>query len=159
MKKIDLYIGNSAPSVNKGAAWLKPVNGGFALYVLDNGWKPLKLVDDKGTPSEGDDAVEDVKTELIGDAQDEASANTINGAKAYADSLASNYDASGAAATAKSDVIGATGDTGAADTIYGAKAYATSVGAELVGDATDASSNMTLYGIKKYIDEQIEALG
>ena len=115
MKKIDLYISNREPKVSSSAAWLKPVNGGVVLYVMDGGWKPLKLVDDKGTSSEGDDTVEDVKIELIGSMQDEASANTINGAKAYA----------------------------------------TSVGAELVGDATDASSNMTLYGIKKFIVEQL----
>lgn len=110
MKKIDLYIGSNAPSVNNGAAWLRPVNGGFALYVLDNGWKPLKLVDDKNTPSEGDDTVEDVKTELIGGAQDEASANTINGAKAYATSVGA-------------ELVGDATDASSNMTLYGIKKY------------------------------------
>ena len=110
MKKVDLYISNSVPSVNNGAAWLKPVDGGFALYVLDNGWKPLKLVDDKGTYSEGDDTVEDVKTELIGNMQDEASANTINGAKAYATSVGA-------------ELVGDATDASSNMTLYGIKNY------------------------------------
>ena len=110
MKKIDLYISNSAPSVNKGAAWLKPVDGGFALYVLDNGCKSLKLVDDKNTPSEGADTVEDTKAELIGSAQDEASANTINGAKAYATSVGA-------------ELVGDATDASSNMTLYGIKNY------------------------------------
>ena len=110
MKKIDLYISINAPSVKNSAAWLKPVNGGFALYVLDGGWKPLKLVDDKGTHSEGDDTVEDVKTELIGSVQDEASANTINGAKAYATSVGA-------------ELVGDATDASSNMTLYGIKKY------------------------------------
>ena len=110
MKKVDLYISSSAPSVNKGAAWLKPVNGGFALYVLDGGWKPLKLVDDKGTHSEGDDTVEDIKTELIGSVQDDASVNTINGAKAYATSVGA-------------ELVGDATDASSNMTLYGIKKY------------------------------------
>lgn len=106
MKKIDLYISSSAPIVNKGAAWLKPVDGGFALYILDNGWKPLVLVNDNNTPSEGDDTVQD----LIGSVQDEKTANTINGAKAYA------KDAADA-------VVGTSSDTSADLTLNGLKAY------------------------------------
>lgn len=110
MKKIDLYIGSSAPLVNNGAAWLKPMNGGFALYVLDNGWKPLKLVDDKNTPSEGDDTVEDAKAELIGSVQDEASADTINGAKAYATSVGA-------------ELVGDATDASSNMTLHGIKKY------------------------------------
>ena len=99
-------------------------------------------------------AAADVKTELIGTASDNASASTIAGAKKYADEaaglakgyadtqdaatlsaaktyakeyadgLAANYDAAGAAGTAKSEVIGASGDASTADTIYGAKKHA-----------------------------------
>jgi hypothetical protein len=64
------------------------------------------------------------KSEVIGTSGDTASASTVNGAKAYADSLAVNYDAAGSAATAKSDVIGTSADAGTDDTVYGAKAYA-----------------------------------
>ena len=110
MKKVDLYISNSAPSVSNGAVWLKPVGGGFALYVLDNGWKPLKLVDDKNTPSEGNDTVEDAKAELIGSAQDTASANTINGAKAYATSVGA-------------ELVGDATDASSNMTLYGIKNY------------------------------------
>lgn len=67
------------------------------------------------------------KAEVIGESGDAASASTIYGAKAYADSLSVNYDAAGAAATAKSEVIGTSGDAASANTIYGAKAYADSL--------------------------------
>ena len=39
----------------KDALWIKPVEGGVALYVQNGGWKPLKVVDDKSTVSTGDD--------------------------------------------------------------------------------------------------------
>ena len=110
MKKADLYIDTEAPSVRGNVAWLKPVDGGVALYVLDGGWKPLKLVDDKNTPSEGDDTVENVKTELIGNVQDEASTNTINGAKTYAKDQANS-------------LLGTAEDTATEMTLYGLKAY------------------------------------
>lgn len=110
MKKIDLYISNNVPAVSNGAAWLKPVNGGYALYVLDNGWKPLKLVDDKNTPSVGDDTVKNTKAELIGSVQDEASANTINGAKAYATSVGA-------------ELVGDATDASSNMTLYGIKNY------------------------------------
>lgn len=112
MKKIDLYISNNAPSVKEGVAWLKPVEGGFVLYVLNGGWKPLKLVDDKNTQSETDDTVQN----LIGSVQDAKTANTINGAKAYAKD--------------------------AADAV--------------LGTASDTSDEMTLYGLKAYIDSKTE---
>lgn len=97
MKKIDLYISNREPKVSSSAAWLKPVNGGVVLYVMDGGWKPLKLVDD-------------VKTELIGSIQDEASANTINGAKAYATSVGA-------------ELVGDATDASSNMTLYGIKKY------------------------------------
>lgn len=36
---------------------------------------------------------------------------------------------------------------------------ADAVKAEVVGTSSDASTDMTLYGLKAYVDEQIEALG
>ena len=106
MVKVDLYISNTAPNVKRGAAWLKPVSGGCALYVLDNGWKPLKLVDDGGTPTESDDTTQD----LIGSVQDESSANTINGAKAYAEAIGT-------------ELVGDPTDAASNMTLYGLKAY------------------------------------
>lgn len=46
MKKIDLYVSRKAPHVYGPAAWLKPVDGGFTLSILDNGWHPLKVVNE-----------------------------------------------------------------------------------------------------------------
>ena len=46
-------------------------------------------------------------------------------AKEYADGLAGNYDAAGAASDVKTEVIGTATDAKEADTIYGAKAFAT----------------------------------
>lgn len=99
--------------------WLKPVSGGFAAYVIDGGnERPLKVVDDNGTTKEGDDTIAKTtaatKTELIGSIQDAKTANTINGAKAYA------KDAADAAADA---VVGTSSDTSADLTLNGLKAY------------------------------------
>lgn len=114
MKKVNLYISRTAPHVGLGSVWLKPVSGGYALYILEDGWKPVKLIDDKGTSSEADDTIaetaSEIKTELIGSVQDEGTKNTINGAKAYANSKAS-------------DIIGTSSDTGEDLTLYGLKAY------------------------------------
>ena len=57
MKKITPILSIQATNV-RDALWLKPVENGFVLYALYNGkWKPLRLVDDKDTPSEEDDTV------------------------------------------------------------------------------------------------------
>lgn len=114
MKKVGLYISRTAPHVGVGSVWLKPVSGGYALYILGDGWKPLKLIDDNGTSSEADDTIaetaSEIKTELIGSVQDEGTENTINGAKAYANGKAS-------------DIIGTPDDTDEDLTLYGLKAY------------------------------------
>lgn len=65
-------------------------------------------------------------------------------AKDYADGLASNYDAAGAASTVKSEVIGASTDAKTANTIYGAKAFATDA-------ASTAQSSAQTYA-KNYAD-------
>lgn len=104
--KLDLIFSNNAPN-QRNVVWAKPVDGGFALYLLDGGmWKPLKLVDDKGTEDEKDDTVQN----LIGSVQDKKSANTINGAKAFAKD-----------ATQK--IIGTKSDEASDLTLYGLRAY------------------------------------
>ena len=80
MQKLDLYISKEAPKA-KNAAWLKPVEGGVALYALFGGkWQSLKVVNDNNTEDPEDDIVQN----LIGSVQDEGKKNTINGAKSYA---------------------------------------------------------------------------
>ncbi len=93
-------------------------------------------------------AVSDSQTTLIGDStNDTAASNTINGAKKYADSLATNYDATGAAATAKSQVIGASTDAASADTINGAKAYAKDLVDKVLGSDSSAQTITNLQNV------------
>ena len=35
--------------------WAKPIGDGFALYLFDGIWKPMKIVNTQGTPSTDDD--------------------------------------------------------------------------------------------------------
>jgi hypothetical protein len=126
-----------------------------------------------------DDAIEDITgrvealeeaVELINDAED----GILAKANAYADSLADNYDAAGAAADVKSEVIGASTDDKDANTIYGAKAYAkdyadslagnydaagsaATAKSEVIGDATDDADQITIYGTRAYAKAQAEA--
>ena len=54
MKILKAVLSKGTPGI-KDALWIKPVEGGVALYVQNGGWKPLKVVDDKSTVSTGDD--------------------------------------------------------------------------------------------------------
>ena len=104
LKKI--YVNDEQPQVHEGL-WLKKVDGGFSLYLIEGGnANPLKLVDDNSTATPSDDTVQD----LIGSVQDESTANTINGAKNYADE-------------AVGTVVGTADDTAEDMTLYGLKAY------------------------------------
>lgn len=101
---------------------------------------------------------------VLGTAGDAVGAFTVHGAmkqatasasaaeknaKDYADSLAGNYDASGAASTVKSELIGAVGDATTASTIYGAKAYADlKIGEAVKPLATTESVNNAINGLK-----------
>lgn len=115
MRKLNVYISKEAPDA-RDALWLKPTAEGIVLYALYGGkWNPLKLVADQDTDKVNDDTIQN----LVGSVQDKKSANTINGAKAYAKDAMSS----------------------------------------LLGKDTDASTDFTLYGLKAYIDAQIEALG
>ena len=106
MKDLRFILSTQEPAV-RDCVWCKPVEGGFALYMLQAGvMTPLKIMDDKSTASIVDDAVQD----LVGSVQDEKTANTINGAKAYADDV-------------KDTVTGTASDTSADLTLYGLKAY------------------------------------
>lgn len=84
MKYLKVVCSNTAPGV-KDALWLKPIDGGFALYALNGGWKPVKAE----SVEEPVDNSEEIAQSLIGSVQDKKAANTINGAKAYADDAVS----------------------------------------------------------------------
>ena len=106
MKDLRFILSTQEPAV-RDCVWCKPVEGGFALYMLQAGvMTPLKVMDDKSTASIVDDAVQD----LVGSVQDEKTANTINGAKAYADDV-------------KDTITGTADDTAEDLTLYGLKAY------------------------------------
>lgn len=111
------YISDLEPRVMEGI-WLKPVSGGFAAYIIDGGQiSPMKLVDDNSTKTTADDTAQtanELKKSVVGKSTDSKTANTINGAKTYADD---------AAATAKSEVVGSAQDTAEDMTLFGLKAY------------------------------------
>ena len=107
MKKIDLYISNTAPNVRGAAAWLKPTKGGYELVIIDGGEKPLVTEDNSNNVAFDADVI---KNEVIGSVKDKKSANTINGAKAYAKDI-------------KDAIVGKSSDTLADLTLKGLKAY------------------------------------
>ena len=111
MISVKTIISETKPNVLYGL-WLKPMDGGFAAYIIESGAiKSLKLVDDKNTEDTEDDKVID----YIGSIQDSKSANTINGAKAYAKEVKK----------------------------------------VLLGKSSDTESDLTLHGLKKYIDSKL----
>lgn len=82
-----------------------------------------------------------------------SAAKALTDAKTYANGLAKNYDAAGAAAAVKSEVIGVDGDAANKDTIYGAKKYADTVVNTLSGSVatTDAAQDTKISNIEKSI--------
>lgn len=57
----------------------------------------------------------------------------------------------------KTDLVGKSNDTKTADTIKGAKAYAKDQADALKGTAEDTAADLTLYGLKAYIDSKVPA--
>lgn len=56
-----IVYSKEAPNV-RNVVWMKPVDGGFTMYIYDGAWKPLKLVNDAETKYNiGDDKVMDVE--------------------------------------------------------------------------------------------------
>ena len=114
------YVSDVKPEVQNGL-WLKVVEGGIALYLIENGCeKPLKVVEDGGTSTSVDDTVAE------------------------------------AASKVKSDLVGKSTDTKTKDTIKGAKKYAEDQAATLLGTDQDASTDMTLYGLKAWATATFE---
>lgn len=107
MFNIKTFISKEKPAVPSGL-WLKPVDGGFVAYLIEGGTeKPLKI--------EAEDSLKMTKdSSLVGSVQDDSTANTINGAKAYAKDLRN----------------------------------------ELLGNPGDEPSDLTLYGLRSYIEDK-----
>lgn len=105
MKLLRVALSYQEPNV-RDALWLKPVDGGFALYILDGGWKPVKVVNDNNTATLIDDTVQD----LVGKSTDSSSKDTINGAKKYAEAVGA-------------EIVGDPTDAASNMTLYGLKAY------------------------------------
>ena len=98
----------------RDALWIKPVQDGFEAYILNGGkWVSQKIGNEVPALN-----TEGLKAEIVGSVKDKKSANTINGAKKYAEDV-------------KDTVVGRAGDT-----------------------ATD----LTLYGLKAYVDEQVKGI-
>jgi hypothetical protein len=55
----------------------------------------------------------------------------------------------------KSDLVGKSTDAKTANTINGAKTYAKDQANSLLGTADDTATEMTLYGLKAYIDSKV----
>jgi hypothetical protein len=137
MKFIKTVISKDAPQVSDGL-WAQPVSGGFVLYLLSGGrWVPLKSVDEAGTNKLNDDeAYKAVRTVEEGTNDGTVKVDGTNvkvhglGNAAYANTTA--FDAAGSAAAAITT---------------------------LIGSDSDEDTALTLNGLKKYIDAQIQALG
>ena len=60
MRIKNVFISDVQPAVKDGL-WLKAVDGGVSVYLIEAGSvKPLKLVDDMGTPTPDDDKKKDI---------------------------------------------------------------------------------------------------
>lgn len=108
------FISDVQPEISEGL-WLKVVDGGVVLYFIEAGTpKPLKVVEDNETATVTDDTVAEaaskVKKDLVGKTTDTKTANTINGAKKYAEDQAAS-------------VVGTAQDASTEMTLYGLKAY------------------------------------
>ena len=133
---------------------------GLTTAFLNNitalGTEITNIKRDYATTSAVNTAIGNAKTELIGSSSDASTANTIGGAKKYADEAGSGAldRAKAYADTKKSEVIGANTDEADDDTIYGAKAFAqgkvNDIASTLIGVTTDASDKSTIYGAKNF---------
>lgn len=62
----NVVISDTIPQ-NSDVLWLRPVEGGFALYYHNNGyWKILRIMNDHGTPDPEDDTPIDIHEGQLG---------------------------------------------------------------------------------------------
>lgn len=128
----------------------KAYPAGTNVVYTEGGWDCLGGTYDLSVYATSAQVASDItaaKSAVVGTGADEKTADTVNGAKAFA---------TDAAATAKAAVIGAAEDTKAASTINGAKAFATDAATtakgeaitSVVGTAGDAETADTVNGAK-----------
>ena len=91
-------------------------------------------------------SISDVKTDIIGKSGDLKTADTVYGAKTYADA---------AVATGKSDLIGTSTDVWSDDTktLNALKNYTDLKDSDLLGKVTDTFDKNTIYGVQKGVTE------
>lgn len=105
MQILKPVFSENPPSV-RDALWIKPVQDGFEAYILNGGkWVPQKIGNEVPALN-----TEGLKAEIVGSVKDKKSANTINGAKKYAEDV-------------MEAVVGKASDTSADMTLHGLKAY------------------------------------
>lgn len=73
-----IAFSNDAPTL-RNVVWAKPVSGGFALFLLENGqWKPLQS-------ESSEDYTDEKIAALLGKNTDDKTKMTLHGLKAYID--------------------------------------------------------------------------
>lgn len=78
MRDSKVIISKEAPTLREGV-WLKPVEGGYVMYILSNcKWMPLKIVNDKDTANIGDDKPVDFAKSGISAVVETLSKLTVN---------------------------------------------------------------------------------
>lgn len=55
MRVIDKIMFSRTEPPYRDVIWAKPIEEGFSFYLFDGRWKPMKIVNDHGTPSTDDD--------------------------------------------------------------------------------------------------------
>lgn len=145
---------------------LQETNNEFSIKV-DTSGEFLSVGADGLKVSGVSTAINNTKSEVVGTSTDAASANTIYGAKAYADSLAAGYATSAQGALADTAIQSVTGESGAAlnntelvkvaaSTTDNAVTITSTVKTQAVSTATDAADGLAVASdVKSYVDTAV----